>query len=204
MTYDRDGNLLVVDGRNNRIQQFSRTGQFIRTFGTTRKLDGKLSNPLGISSCSNGNIVVADRGNKRVVVFSPEGRVLLKLKDGGLDPGNCIYHDNRFIVSDWSGDCIKVFSEQGDFLFQFGGKGDGNGEFNGVNGLALDKSGRLVVCDSYNHRIQLFKLDGTFCREFDVKSESTGNLGQPVSVAVSKDGAFVVTDSTGHQLHIIG
>ena len=189
---------------NNRIQQFSRTGQFIRTFGARGELDGKLSNPLGISSCSNGNIVVADRGNKRVVVFSPEGRVLLKLKDDGLDPGNCIYHDNRFIVSDWIGDCIKVFSEQGYFLYQFGETGEGNGEFHGVNGLAIDKSGRLVVCDSYNYRMQLFKLDGTFCREFGVKGKSRCNCSGLVSVAVLKDGKFAVTDLSGHQLHIIG
>ena len=203
VAYERDANLLVVDNGNNRIQQFSRTGQYIRTFRAGGELHGELSYPCRISSCSNGNIVVADRHNKRVVVFSPEGRVLLKLKDHGLDPYHCIYHDNRFIVSDAKGSCIKVFSEQGEFLYQFGGKGDGNGEFDEIIGLAIDKSGRLVVCDSDNHRIQFFELDGTFCREFGVKSKSTGNFSEPVSVAVLKDGKFAVTDWSGHQLHII-
>ena len=200
VTYDRDGNLLVVDRGNNRIQQFSRTGQFIGTF---ESLYGKLRSPCGISSCSNGNIIVADRDNKRVVVCSPEGRVLLKLKRGGLDPFHCIYHDNRFIVSDRNGSCIKVFSKQGYFLYQFGKRGAGNGEFGKMGGLAIDKSGRLVVCDLDNNRIQLFKLDGTFCCKFSVKRTSLGDFSEPVSVAVLRDGKFAFTHCYGHRVQII-
>ena len=136
-------------------------------------------------------------------MFSPEGRVLLKLQDGGLESVHCIYHDNRFIVSDWNRNCIKVYSEEGDFLYQFGKKGARNGEFNEIRGLAIDKSGHLLVCDRDNHRIQLFKLDGTFGCEFAVKSKSTGKLSEPISVAVLTDGKLAVTDWSGHQLHII-
>ena len=196
VSYDRDGNLLVVDRENKRIQQFSKEGEFIRTLGAGGELEDKLRGPRGISSCSNGNIIVADRDNKRVVVFSPEGCVLLKLNQGGLDPFHCIYHDNRFIVSDRNGSCIKVFSEQGDFLYQFGKRGPGNGEFDAIGGLAIDKSGRLVVCDSSNSRIQLFKLDGTFCSKF-------GIFNRPVSVAVFEDGKFAVTDWNNHCVQII-
>ena len=203
VTYDRDGNFLVVDRGNSRIQQFSRTGQFMRTFGARGELGGKLSRPLGISSCFNGNILVADRDNKHVVVFSPEGRVLLKLNQGGLDPFHCIYHDNRFIVSDGNGSCIKVFSEQGDFLYQFGKRGAGNGEFDRMTGLAIDKSGLLVVCDHGNNRIQLFKLDGTFCCKFRVKRTSSGDFSEPVSVAILRDGKFAVTHWNGHRVQII-
>ena len=140
VTYDKDGNLLVVGSGNNGIQQFSRTAQLIGTFGENEELHGKLNQPLGISTCPHGNIIVADKKNKRVVVFSSEGRVLLTLHDDKLDPYHCIYHDNRFIVSDFSGRCIKVYSEQGDFLHQFGIKGSENGEFSGPWGLAIDKS----------------------------------------------------------------
>ena len=200
VSYDRDGNLLVVDRENKRIQQFSKEGQFIRTLGAGGELEDKLRGPRGISSCSNGNIIVADRDNKRVVVFSPEGRVLLKLSHVGLDPWHCIYHDNRFIVSDRNGSCIKVFSERGDFLYQFGKRGAGNGEFDEIRGLAIDKSGRLVVCDFDNNRLQLFKLDGTFCCKF---STSLDDFSQPLSVAVLRDGKFAVTHCYGHRVLII-
>ena len=104
---------------------------------------------------SDGNIIVADKGNKRVVVFTPEGRVLLTLHGDQLDPRQCIFHGNRYFVSDCNGSCIKVFSDQGDFLYQFGRKGTGDCEFDRPLCLALDKSGQLVVCDSDNSAVSV-------------------------------------------------
>ena len=199
VTYDRDDNLLVVDSRNSRVQQFSRTGQFMRIFGAKGELGGKLNNPLGISTSPDGNIIVADRNNKRVVVFTPEGRVLLTLHGDQLDPCHCISHGNRYFVSVLDGDCIKVFSAQGDFLYQFGRKGKGDGEFNGPLCLVVDKSGRLVVCDCNNHRIQVFQLDGTFCCKFGYKP----SFDRPFSVAVLSDGKFAVTQYRGHNVQLL-
>ena len=199
VTYDRDDNLLVVDRGNDRIQQFSRTGQVIRTFGAKGELGGKLNIPLGISTSPDGNFIVADRGNKRVVVFSPEGRVLLTLHGDQLDPHHCVSHGNRYFVSDCNGSCIKVFSDQGDFLYQFGRKGTGDGEVRCSKGLAVDKSGRLVVCDEDNHRIQVFHLDGTFCFKFGTKP----SFNRPLSVAVLSDGKYAVTQFGGDNVLLL-
>ena len=199
VTYDREDNLLVVDSVNHRIQQFSRTGQFMRTFGAKRELGGKLNFPHGISTSRDGNFIVTDDGNKRVVVFTPEGRVLLTLHGDQLLPVHCVSHGNRYFVSDFDGNCIKVFSEQGDFLHQFGRAGTGDGEFDCPAGLAVDKSGRLVVCDSYNHRIQLFQLDGTFCCKFG----SQPSFNEPFSVAVLSDGKFAFTQFAGHSVQLL-
>ena len=199
LTYDRDGNLLVVDSKNHRIQQFSRTGQFMRTFGATGELGGKLNSPHGISTSPEGNIIVADNGNKRVVVFSAEVHILLTLHSDQLDPLHCISHGNRYFVSDFNGDCIKVFSDQGDFLYQFGREGTEDGDFCSPMCLAVDKSGRLVVCDSDNNRIQLFQLDGTFCCKFGRKP----SMNHPFSVAVFSDGKFAVTQCTGHNVQLL-
>ena len=199
VTYDRDDNLLVVDRGNHRIHHFSRTGQFMRTFGARGELGGKLNCPQGISTSPDGNIIVADKGNKRVVVFTPEGRVLLTLHGDQLGPVHCVSHGNRYFVSDSGGNCIKVFSEQGDFLYQFGRKGTGDGELDVPLGLAVDKSGRLVVCDSDNHRIQLFQLDGTFCCKFG----SQPSFNEPVSVAVLSDGKFAFTQFAGHSVQLL-
>ena len=199
VTYDRDGNLLVVDCINHRIQQFSRTGHFMRIFAAKGELAEKLKYPLGISTSPEGNIIVADNGNKRVVVFTPEGRVLLTLHGDQLDPAHCIFHGNRYFVSDYDGNCIKVFSDLGNFLYQFGRKGTGDGEFCRPPGLAVDKSGRLIVCDRENHRIQLFQLDGAFCCKFGTKP----SFNRPASVAVLSDGKLVVTQVQGSNVQLL-
>ena len=199
VTYDRDDNLLVADSFNNRIQQFSRTGQFMRTFGAEGELGGKLNRPQGISTSPDGNIIVADMYNKRVVVFTPEGRVLLTLHGDQLQPYHCISHGNRYFVSYAYGNCINVFSDQGDFLYQFGREGTGDGEFVHPGFLAVDKSGQLVVCDFDNNRIQLFQLDGTFCCKFG----SLPSFYGPASVAVLSDGKIAVTLCGGHNVLLL-
>ena len=199
VTYDRDDNLLVVDGKNHRIQQFSRTGHFMRILATKGELDGELSYPCGISTSPEGNIIVGDEGNNRVVVFTPEGRVLLTLRGDQLDPAHCISHGNRYFVSDFYGNCIKVFSDLGNFLYQFGREGTGDGEFGRAFGLAVDKSGRLVVCDLDNHRIQLFQLDGAFCCKFGTEP----SFNRPASVAVLSDGKLVVTQFHGDNVQLL-
>ena len=199
VAYDRDDNLLVADSENDRIHQFSRTGHFMRILATKGELDGKLNDPWGISTSPEGNIIVADKGNKRVVVFTPEGRVLLTLHGDQLVPAHCIFHGNRYFVSDFDGNCIKVFSDLGNFLYQFGRKGTGDGEFCHPLGLAVDKSDRLVVCDHDNHHIQLFQLDGAFCCKFGTKPSFNG----PASVAVLSDGKLVVTQFHGDNVQLL-
>ena len=197
VTYDRHDNLLVVNKRNNRIQQFSRTGQFLRIFGAEGELGGNLSCPRGISTSPDGNSIVAV--SRRVVVFTPEGRVLLTLHGDQFNPWHCISHGNRYFVSDIDGNCIKVFSDQGDFLYHFGRKGTGDGEFDRPVGLAVDKSDRLVVCDSGNHRIQIFLLDGTYCCKFGSKPR----FDWPVSFALLSDGKFAVTQAGNHNVQLL-
>ena len=199
VTYDRDDNLLLVDSWNQRIQQFSRRGQFLRIFVAKGGLGRNLNFPQAISTSPDGNIIVADRGNKRVVVFTPEGRVLLTLHGDQLNPLHCVSHGNRYFVSDECRNCIKVFSDQGDFLYQFGRKGTGDGEFGWPWGLAVDNSGRLVVCDGRNHRIQLFELDGTFCCKFGRQP----SFNYPVSVAVLSDGKLAVTQLNGRNVQLL-
>lgn len=86
------GDVYVVDRGNNRVQEFSATGSFVRTFGlnvggpavnvctaacvagTASSAAGGLSAPQGVAiDQSNGNVYVTDQGNRRVDVFSATG-----------------------------------------------------------------------------------------------------------------------------------
>ena len=76
------------------------------------------------------------------------------------------------IVSDMDEHCIKVFDRNGNFLYKFGKKGEGDGEFNGPGGLSVNKAGHLMVCEVENHRVQVFELSGKrFITMFGKKRE---------------------------------
>lgn len=88
------GDIYVVDRGNNRIQQFTKSGEFVRAFGldvgglgvnvctvaascvagTLSAAAGGMSNPQGIAvDQDTGNLYVTDQGNRRVDVFSASG-----------------------------------------------------------------------------------------------------------------------------------
>lgn len=88
------GDVYVVDGGNNRVQQFTEAGEFIRAFGLdvggpgvnictvaascqAAKAAGQaggMANPQGIAiDQANGNLYVSDYGNRRIDVFSATG-----------------------------------------------------------------------------------------------------------------------------------
>lgn len=69
LAMDADGNVLVADCRNNRIQVFSRAGDLIGSFGVAGKELGQFDRPSGIALTPDGKIVVVDFGNHRIQIF---------------------------------------------------------------------------------------------------------------------------------------
>lgn len=69
LAMDAEGNVLVADCRNNRIQVFSRAGELIGSFGVAGKELGQFDRPSGIALTPDGKIVVVDFGNHRIQIF---------------------------------------------------------------------------------------------------------------------------------------
>jgi len=53
-----------------------------------------------------------------------------------------------------------------DYVLEWGGRGDGPGQFFQPSEMAMDGTGQLYVIDHQNMRIQVFSEDGTYLREF--------------------------------------
>ena len=196
--------IIVADGCNHRVQVISDQGEYFGQFGGKGSLDHQFQNPHGLSVNREGNIVVADRHNKSIKIFSRDGQCLQTIgADHSLiSPYNCIQHDRHIIVSDRSNHCVKVFDEDGKVLRKFGQKGDGDGEFNAPGGLSVDRAGHLLVCDTGNHRVQVFELCGKFVTKFGRQGAKPGEFNLPISAAILADGRIVVTDFKNHRVQI--
>jgi DNA-binding beta-propeller fold protein YncE len=77
-------------------------------------------------------------------------------------PTNVAFAPNGdFYVSDgYLNSRVVHFSKDGKYLGQWGQKGVGDGEFNLVHDIVLDKQNRLIVGERTNQRIQIFDLAG--------------------------------------------
>ena len=76
MTWDAAGNTYISDGYiNSRVAKYDKDGNWVMQWGDRGTEPGKMNTPHSIASDAQGNIYVADRGNRRIQVFNGTGQV---------------------------------------------------------------------------------------------------------------------------------
>jgi sugar lactone lactonase YvrE len=170
---DANGNILVADTNNGRIEKFSPTGIFLSTMGIKGNGYGQLGAPNGIGIDRAGNIYVADASKHVVEKLAPEGTVIAEWK--GPAPGFygprriAIGPDESIYVVDQGHTRIVKLSIDGNVLTFWGSKGNGDGQFDDPTSVAIDPTGNKVyVADPINKRIQVFDANGKFLSKWAI------------------------------------
>jgi DNA-binding beta-propeller fold protein YncE len=77
MTWDAAGNTYISDGYiNSRVAKADKNGNWLKSWGSNGSKPGELTTPHSIAADAQGNIYVADRGNRRIQVYDGEGNLL--------------------------------------------------------------------------------------------------------------------------------
>ena len=218
------GNLFVGDQGNNRIDEFTAAGAFVRAFGwdvvsgapTTFEVcttsckeglagggAGELNGPVGLAFDGSGNLYVADRSNRRIDVFDPATPSFLRAFGWDVVSGA----PTTFEV------CTTSCKE--------GLAGGGAGQLNGPTDVAFDGSGNLYVADRNNDRISEFNVGvpsftlafgggvasgGTsfqVCTTSCLSGEpgsGAGQLNGPFGLTLDGAGNLFVADSQNHRI----
>jgi ABC-type Fe3+ transport system permease subunit/DNA-binding beta-propeller fold protein YncE len=204
-----DNSLFVVD-KTGRIQRLSPEGAFLDCINMPLIETGK---PTGLSVAPNRNLYVADTHYHRVVIFSPEGKLIDEFGKFGQENGCFIYPtdvafspDGRIFVSEYGGnDRISVFTGQGDFLFCFGTPGSGPGQLARPSALCMDSARKcLYVADACNHRIAVYDLDGKLIEYIGSVGRDQGRLRYPYDLVLLDDGTLVVCEYGNNRLQLFG
>ena len=97
--------------------------------------------------------------------------------------------DGTFLLADgyWNSRIVR-YTEDGEFIMQWGALGDGHGEFDLLHGLAVDED-RVYVGDRQNERLQLFTHDGEFIEEWP-------GIFDPVNIWIDRNRAVWVLDAS--------
>jgi len=167
---DGNGNILVADTDNGRIEKFDPTGAFLSTIGTKGSGPGQLGQPNGIAIDGAGNIYVADASNQRVQKLTPDGTLIAEWSPGLYGPRKiAIGPDGSIYVVDQGRTRIVKFSPDGQVLTTWGSSGSGDGQFNDHTSVAVDPTtNKVYVADPRNSRIQVFDSNGKFLTKWSV------------------------------------
>ena len=153
----RTNAVYVADTMNHRVQVLKPDLSFDWKFGSKGSGVGQFNEPHGIAVDSEGNIYVTDIRNERVQKFLSNGEHLLsfRMHDKMLPVGVVLERDKFVYVSDFSSNCVFVFSCYGQFVCRVGVDQSGRGIFQGPFHMAFDGS-LLYVCDNKKDCIYVF------------------------------------------------
>lgn len=123
-------------------------------------------------------------------------------RDLAIGPGGTIYIVNRSPEERTQGIRVTMCTVDEEFLGQFGGYGEGKGEFIWPASIALDGRQNVYVADEWLGRISVFDQQGHFLDRWGVKGTGTSELARPCGLAFDGDDHLYVVDGGTHQIKI--
>ena len=206
---DGDGNILVADNSNHRIQKFTAEGQFLTAVGTWGSEPLQFNQVRDIAiNIRNNKVYVADNRNHRIQVLNSDLTFSNTFGKYGSNKGEFVYpraiacdSTGNVYVADGANNRIQVFTFKGKFLRMFGSRCEGDGELYWPCGISLDVQDKVYVSND-NHRISVFTSGGQFVRSFGSEGKSPGDFQFPHGLAVDSNGVVYVCDLNNHRLQL--
>ena len=160
-----DGDMLVVDTWNYRIQRIDAQARVVYSWGEPGEFGfGAQTDPVNgfwgprdVVVDAAGRAFISDTGNKRIRVYA--------LEDSSAD-----------------------------FQFDIGSGGSGAGELDEPAGLAVASDGRLFIADTWNRRVSVFLASGIHHAEFRVRGWYNTTWNRPYLALDEARDLLYITD----------
>jgi DNA-binding beta-propeller fold protein YncE len=204
---DAQDNVWVFHRGKNQVIQFDKTGKMLRSWADVPAVSAH-----GIKVGPDGAVWLVDVAGHSLMKFTPEGRLQLVIAQAGRAAGGNdspyafnkpaslgFRPDGGFYVADGYGNSRVIeYSKDGEYVRHWGRPGTGDGEFNLVHDVTMDKAGRIYVGDRSNARVQVFDQQGKFIEKWD-------GLGQPWGlVYAEKENALYMCDGQNNRILKLG
>jgi sugar lactone lactonase YvrE len=229
---DEDDNLYVADTWNARVVKISAKGTWLDTWGTgTETLgggrmatqtggtqEGNAKNPLGffgprgIYVDDEGNVYIADTGNKRIVVTDNEGEFLYQWGYAGSGHGQFneptnIGIDKRgnvYVADTWNGR-VQVFPKGSDgqvlptpeITWQISGW---NPDTYDDPSLGVNPDGDVYASVPKQHAILATNMRGDVLLRWGGTGNDLASLNSPSGVTVGPEGDVYVVDRSANRI----
>ncbi len=208
------GRVYVADTWNHRIQVFDQEGNFLSTWGHFADTKGAPDaepgvfwGPRDIALDAEGNVYVADTGNKRIQKFTPDGQFIAQWGGGGVTPGHFEEptgiafgpEGNIYVADTWNRRVQKFspdFTPIAEWPIQsWESESPANKPY-----LRVDSQGNVYVGDPERYRILVFDSQGKFVMTFGQYGFDTASFALPLGMAFDASDDLYVVDSDNNRI----
>ncbi|MFN0106823.1 MAG: BACON domain-containing protein [Bryobacteraceae bacterium] len=229
---DSQGRLVIADGLNHVITRVDSSGALTVIAGNGvhgfsgdggDALRASLNQPQGIAFDANGNLHVADLGNRRIRRITPSGIITTVAGNGtsafngdggpataaGMLPWRIAFDAaNALLISDFDNRRVRKVGPDGVISTI---AGTGQGVFSGdgrparetsliPNAIHVDRSGRILLSDTENYRIYRIGTDGILTTLTGIGRRGFSGDGGPAAAAATTNIDALTTDAAGNIL----
>ena len=152
-----NGDIYVTDGyRNARVHRFTRDGRLVKSWGEPGHGEGQFHLPHSIAFDDDGKLYVADRANKRIQIFSPDGDFLGMWTGMGGPNDITRGKDGNFYIAEQEDDgkpaqvCVR--DAKGNVLARFASRH--------IHGIGVDSKGDIYAGLTQDRSVDKFVRQG--------------------------------------------
>ena len=149
------------------IRDYKEIGDPVAVFGKHSEegsSPGVFCCPRGIAiNPVNNSIYICDGGYNRVQVYNKSFEFVFQFSHEMNVPICICIKQNKIYVTQWSSNCLNVYSTEGKYLDSVGEKGKEELEFEEPRGLDISTDrGRIYIAEHENDRVQCLNLNLKF------------------------------------------
>lgn len=185
------GDVVVADTNNHRIQVFDKEGRFKFQFGECGKRDGQLLYPNRVAvNRMTGDIVVTERSpTHQIQVYNQYGQFLRKFGANILQHPRGVTVDSkgRIVIVECKVMRVLIFDMFGNVLQKFGC----SKYLEFPNGVVTSDKQEIYISDNRAHAVKVFNYEGQFVRQIG----GEGITNYPIGVGINHLGEIVVADN---------
>jgi DNA-binding beta-propeller fold protein YncE len=200
ITVDGSGNIWVADHGNNRVQKFDSSGNFLMGIGagyngvsgskgSSGTGNGQFNTTQYVHLDFNNNVWVSECAGHRVQQFDGSGNWLKTIgptvagysstldcqDDFAFDSCRNLWltdeNNGNFLVLDYAGNYVNKIAE--------------STGASGMQGLAIDGSGRIYMTSEGSNLVNIYDSSATFLFTFGSSGSGNGQFNQPQAIAIA-------------------
>jgi DNA-binding beta-propeller fold protein YncE len=188
-------------------------GQIQAVAGRKGKGAGEMESPRGIAVGPNGDVLVADMMNNRVLRFGKDGHfksvigrptaIKGKAKAGELEEPSGVAVDgqgNVYVADTWNGR-IQKFDPSGRQVGEYGGA---RYTFYSPRNVAVDRQGNVYVADTGNSQIKVIDPSGKLIKAVGSKGSGGEGFNEVFGLAINSKGELFAADPGNKRIHKFG